>query len=110
MIYQIYPRSFQDQDDDGIDDLVDPYGVEFWLEFKGRDSCRTPMVWQAQASNGAFSIASQAWLPMPAKHLTHAVDTQDKVDDSILEFYRAILAFRKDHLALSKGRIKLLPL
>ena len=26
-----------------FDDLQDPYGIEFWPEFKGRDGCRTPM-------------------------------------------------------------------
>ena len=91
-------------------DLVDPYGIEFWPEFKGRDGCRTPMVWQSHATNGAFSSANRTWLPVPAEHLTHAVDTQDKVDGSVLEFYRAMLAFRKAHPALATGSIELLPL
>ena len=26
--------------DIGFDDLQDPYGIEFWPEFKGRDGCR----------------------------------------------------------------------
>jgi alpha-glucosidase len=88
-------------------DLVDPYGIEFWPEFKGRDGCRTPMVWQTHAANGAFSTANRTWLPVPAEHLAHAVDTQDKVDGSVLEFYRAMLAFRKNHPALIKGEIAL---
>lgn len=89
-------------------DLVDPYGIEFWPEFKGRDGCRTPMVWQSHAHNGAFSTANRTWLPVPAEHLTHSVDTQDKVEGSVLEFYRAMLAFRKTHPALAKGGIELL--
>jgi alpha-glucosidase len=92
-----------------FEDLVDPYGIEFWPQFKGRDGCRTPMVWQAQAANGAFSTANRTWLPVPAEHLLHAVDTQDKVEGSVLEFYRALLAFCKEHPALAKGRIELLP-
>lgn len=84
-------------------DLVDPYGIEF----KDRDGCRTPMVWQSHATNGAFSTANRTWLPVPAEHMTHAVDTQDKVDGSILEFYRAMLTFRKTHPALAKGSIEL---
>lgn len=91
-----------------FEDLVDPYGIEFWPQFKGRDGCRTPMVWQAHAANGAFSTANRTWLPVPAEHLLHAVDTQDKIDGSVLEFYRALLAFRKTHSALSKGAISLL--
>jgi alpha-glucosidase len=91
-----------------FEDLVDPYGIEFWPQFKGRDGCRTPMVWQAHASNGAFSTANRPWLPVPAEHLLHAVDTQDKVDGSVLEFYRALLRFRRAHPALSKGTMELL--
>jgi alpha-glucosidase len=91
-----------------FEDLVDPYGIEFWPQFKGRDGCRTPMVWQAHAANGAFSTANRTWLPVPAEHLVHAVDTQDGVDGSVLEFYRALLAFRKAHPALAKGSIELL--
>jgi len=30
--------------DIAFDDIQDPYGREFWPEFKGRDGCRTPMV------------------------------------------------------------------
>ena len=89
-------------------DLVDPYGIEFWPEFKGRDGCRTPMVWQAHVRNGAFSTAERTWLPVPAEHLTHAVDTQAGIDGSVLEFYRAMLTFRRAHPALAKGDIKLL--
>jgi alpha-glucosidase len=89
-------------------DLVDPYGIEFWPEFKGRDGCRTPMVWQAHVRNGAFSTAERTWLPVPAEHLTRAVDTQDNIEGSVLEFYRAMLAFRRAHPALAKGSITLL--
>lgn len=91
-----------------FEDLVDPYGIEFWPQFKGRDGCRTPMVWQAHAANGAFSTANRTWLPVPAEHLLHAVDTQDKVDGSVLEFYRALLIFRRAHPALAKGKIELI--
>jgi alpha-glucosidase len=89
-------------------DLVDPYGIEFWPEFKGRDGCRTPMVWQAHVRNGAFSTSERTWLPVPAEHLTHAVDTQHDVEGSVLEFYRRMLRFRREHPALSKGTIGLL--
>ncbi|SEP86456.1 alpha-glucosidase [Devosia sp. YR412] len=91
-----------------FEDLVDPYGIEFWPQFKGRDGCRTPMVWQAHSANGAFSTANRTWLPVPAEHLLHAVDTQHNVDGSVLEFYRALLAFRRAHPALIKGDISLL--
>ncbi len=90
------------------DELVDPYGIEFWPEFKGRDGCRTPMVWQAAAPQGGFSGAPKTWLPVPNNHLMRAVDQQMANPDSVLLFYRAVLAFRKQHPALAKGTITLL--
>ena len=38
-----------------FEDLQDPYGIRFWPEFKGRDGCRTPMVWESDVPNGGFS-------------------------------------------------------
>lgn len=89
------------------DDLVDPYGIEFWPEFKGRDGCRTPMVWQSHVRNGGFSTANRTWLPVPAQHLPYAVDQQDNVANSILSLYRAILRFRREHPVLIKGNLEL---
>ena len=91
-----------------FEDLVDPYGIEFWPQFKGRDGCRTPMVWSSTAHLGAFSTAPRAWLPVPVDHLGRAVDLQDKDPTSILNFYRAALAFRKQHPALVKGAVELI--
>ena len=91
-----------------FEDLVDPYGIEFWPEFKGRDGCRTPMVWQANAPLGGFSTASRTWLPVPADHLLKAPDVQEKQNDSLLHHYRATLRFRKQHPALVKGTIETL--
>jgi len=88
-----------------FEDLVDPYGIEFWPEFKGRDGCRTPMVWQANAPMGGFTTAPRAWLPVPSDHLLKAPDIQEQQNDSLLHHYRAMLSFRKQHPALVKGTI-----
>ncbi len=88
-----------------FEDLVDPYGIEFWPEFKGRDGCRTPMVWQANAPMGGFTTAPRAWLPVPSDHLLKAPDIQEQQNDSLLHHYRATLSFRKQHPALVKGTI-----
>jgi alpha-glucosidase len=45
---------------------------------------------------------------VPVDHLGRAVDLQDKDPTSILNFYRAALAFRKQHPALVKGAIELI--
>jgi alpha-glucosidase len=67
-----------------------------------------PWSGRAHVRNGAFSTAERTWLPVPAEHLTHAVDTQHGIEGSVLEFYRALLVFRKAHPALAKGKITLL--
>ena len=87
-----------------FEDLQDPYGIRFWPEFKGRDGCRTPMVWDGSAKNGGFSQA-KPWLPVPAKHLAQAVNVQQGDQASLLEHYRRFLTFRRAHPALAKGDI-----
>jgi alpha-glucosidase len=89
-----------------FEDLADPYGIEFWPQFKGRDGCRTPMVWQSQSHLGAFSTSPRAWLPVPADHLARAVDVQRASNDSVLHYYRSMIDFRKRHPALKSGSIE----
>ncbi|MCA0277670.1 MAG: alpha-glucosidase family protein [Proteobacteria bacterium] len=88
-------------------DLRDPYGIRFWPGFKGRDGCRTPMVWEAQAEQGGFSDG-KPWLPIPTEHRALAVDRQDRAEGSVLSHYRAVLAARQLHLPLVHGSIRLL--
>ena len=46
-----------------FEDLKDPYGIEFWPGFKGRDGCRTPMVWEIQDEFAGFGN-TKPWLPV----------------------------------------------
>ena len=89
--------------DIAFSDLQDPYGIEFWPEFKGRDGCRTPMVWEADNRLGGFSTAAKAWLPVPAEHLGRAVSRQADDQGSMLAHYRAALALRRAHPVLRTG-------
>jgi len=86
-----------------FEDLVDPYGIRFWPAYKGRDGCRTPMVWEKDAIHAGFSDAPHTWLPVPESHLRHAVDQQDHLSGSLLNHYRQTLAFRKSHASLVDG-------
>ena len=88
--------------------LQDPYGIAFWPEFKGRDGCRTPMVWDGAALHGGFSEAPQTWLPVCEEHLPKAVSSQTDRADSMLVHYRELLAMRKSNPALRNGRIEFL--
>ncbi|RMH44430.1 MAG: DUF3459 domain-containing protein [Alphaproteobacteria bacterium] len=86
-----------------FDDLRDPYGIEFWPEFKGRDGCRTPMVWESGAPNAGFSEAARTWLPVAAAHRAQAVDRALADPASLLHHYRRAIALRHAHPALAKG-------
>jgi len=88
--------------DIAFEDLKDPYGIEFWPEFKGRDGCRTPMVWDATLRNAGFS-ESTPWLPIPAEHLGRAVSLQQDDPDSVLNHYRQAISLRQRHPALQQG-------
>jgi alpha-glucosidase len=89
------------------EDLRDPYGIRFWPGFKGRDGCRTPMVWEELAVYAGFSRA-KPWLPIPQEHRVRAVANQEYDPNSVLAHYRRALAFRKEHAALLAGDIRFL--
>ena len=90
-----------------FEDLRDLYGIRFWPGFKGRDGCRTPMVWEAGAQNAGFSTG-KPWLPIPPGHRARAVDVQAADPGSVLTCYRDMLARRKAHKALVSGSIRFL--
>lgn len=95
--------------DIAFEDLQDPYGIQFWPEFKGRDGCRTPMAWDSVATQSGFTTAEKPWLPIPVEHSLHAVSVQQGDENSVLEQYRRFLAFRRQHPALAKGGMAFLP-
>jgi alpha-glucosidase len=90
-----------------FEDLRDPYGIRFWPAFKGRDGCRTPMVWEAKKTNGGFTTG-KPWLPVSAEHVERAADRQERDAGSVLDRYRKMLDFRRAHPALVGGSIEFL--
>ncbi len=90
--------------DIAYEDLTDPYGINFWPEFKGRDGCRTPYPWSAKQPNAGFSTV-KPWLPVPQEHAEAAADVQVGAQGSIADHYKAFIAFRKSHPALISGDI-----
>ncbi|TAM66679.1 MAG: alpha-amylase [Microbacteriaceae bacterium] len=72
----------------------------------GRDGCRVPLPWSADAPGYGFGPrdAAAPWLPQPDAFREHAVDRQDGVAGSTLEFYRRALALRRE-LGLGGGTL-----
>ena len=87
-----------------FEELQDPYGKRFWPRFKGRDGCRTPMPWSSDGPNGGFSD-TKPWLPVAMEHLEKSVTRQEAQNDSLLNFYRRVLAFRRTKPQLAKGEM-----
>jgi alpha-glucosidase len=71
----------------------------------GRDGCRVPIPWEADAPNFGFGPAGEPWLPQPAVYREFSRDLQEGVADSTLELYRSALAIRKDR-ALGEGELE----
>jgi alpha-glucosidase len=89
------------------EDLQDPYGIRFWPKFRGRDGCRTPIPWVHDNPHGGFSDV-RPWLPMAVEHLERAVSRQDRDEDSTLNHYRQMIAYRKARPALIRGDLRVI--
>jgi alpha-glucosidase len=82
-------------------DVKDPIGRIGWPKEIGRDGERTPMQW-SDGPNGGFSTTAP-WLPVPPSYRTHNVAKELADPDSILQFYRRVLALRHTESALREG-------
>lgn len=85
--------------------IQDPFGKFLWPEDKGRDGCRTPMVWESRAKNAGFSEAERTWLPIPTEHYSKSADRQETDENSILNFTKAFIEWRKTQDILKYGDI-----
>lgn len=87
--------------------LQDPFGKAFWPDFKGRDGCRTPMVW-ADTRGAGFSTNDivEPWLPIDARHLPASVASQEAVEGSVLNQLRRFIAWRSAQPALRVGELE----
>ena len=80
------------------EDLQDPFGKNFWPEFKGRDGCRTPMPWNSNEKNLGFS-ESTPWLPSNNEYVLNSVNEQIENKNSMLNFTKKLIRKRKKGIA-----------
>ena len=77
------------------------------LAARSRDNSRTPMQWNKERYGG-FS-KTKPWLPMAASFREDiTVEAQQKDKDSILNFYKKLIAIRKEYPVVAKGEISFL--
>ena len=86
--------------------LVDPYGIAFWPQFKGRDGCRTPMPWHRDKVQAGFTESTQTpWLPIPVEHKASAVNVQSEDPNSVFHETRALIEFHRTEAAFHSSQI-----
>ena len=83
-------------------DVHDPIGKKGWPEEKGRDGERTPMQWDT-AKNAGFSGAAKTWLWIPPSATRYNVAVESKDPNSILNFYKKLIALRRSNPAVRDG-------
>ena len=91
-----------------VEDVRDPLGIRGWPRDKGRDGERTPMPWDASNAQAGFSTNSHTWLPVTADYGSVNVQAQAADPDSLLNWYRRLIALRRSERALRGGRMVML--
>ena len=76
--------------------------------YASRDNARTPMQWNAE-KNAGFTTADKAWFDEVNPNYTEInVEAAEKDENSILNYYRKLLKFRKEHDIVKYGDFELL--
>lgn len=73
---------------------------------RSRDNGRTPMQWTG-GENGGFTTGTP-WIGVPANHTYINVETEEKDEDSILAYYKKLIALRKEYPIIAEGTIRFL--
>jgi alpha-glucosidase len=91
----------QNNDPQRREDVKDPIGRLGWPKEKGRDGERTPMQWN-EGPNAGFTTGTP-WNAVPVTYKTYNVADELNDPNSILNWYKALLAVRHADLALLDG-------
>lgn len=71
---------------------------------RSRDNGRTPMQWNAEKFAGFSTVES--WLSSPENYKQINVEAEEKDPDSVLNFYKMLVKFRKENKIVQDGDIK----
>lgn len=71
---------------------------------RSRDNGRTPMQWDG-SENAGFTTGTP-WLGIPANHTYINVEDESKDPDSVLAFYKKLVALRKENEIIADGQIR----
>jgi alpha-glucosidase len=90
-----------------VEEVRDPIGITGWPKEKGRDGERAPMQWDA-APQAGFSASEHPWLPVGANYREVNVKAQLADTESLLSWYKKLIALRRGDPALRAGRLVML--
>ena len=71
---------------------------------RSRDNGRTPMQWSAEKFAGFSEV--EGWISSPENYKKINVEAEEKDSDSILNFYKKLVKFRKKNKIVQEGDIK----
>jgi len=74
------------------------------IKLKSRDNARTPMQWNSE-ENGGFTTGVP-WLSVNKNYLCMNVEKQRADDNSVLSFYRNMIALRNSSAVLKQGSFR----
>ena len=74
-----------------------------YLLRNSRDNARTPMQWNA-TENAGFS-ESTPWIQVEDNYRQINVEAEEQDEDSVLNFYKKLIALRKEMKIISQGKI-----
>ena len=74
-------------------------------QYASRDNARTPVQWSAE-KNAGFTTADKAWFHINPNYKEINVEEAENDPDSILNFYRKLIKFRKEHEIMIYGSYK----
>jgi alpha-glucosidase len=89
------------------EDVRDPWGLTSWPAYKGRDGERTPMQWTPGPQAG-FSTNPKTWLSISPSYKNTNVETETPDPDSLLNWYKSLLALRSTNPSLRYGGMVML--
>lgn len=85
------------------EDLQDPWGKNLWPDFAGREGARTPMPWHHDKPDAGFTQGGNPWLPVPEMHMPLSVSQQEQDGESVLTFFRGLMAWRRAEPLIRSG-------
>lgn len=79
-----------------------------WISRVNRDNARSPMQWDDSTSAG-FSTSPKTWIPVNPNYLTVNVEKESKDKNSLLNYYRKLIALHNQSDILCSGTFHAYP-